>query len=252
MSWLNRIFGAAVPAESREAPDGCRLLREAFNSEGLGNVAEAEKLYRSVPEHSPAHAQAMFYLARLAVHDHRREEALALFQQAVDERPDDALYRLALGDALARERRFEDALAAYSACRELQAEETVMVANYAGALIELDRREEARIELERLVELAPYAPEVHFNLGGIYREYCRTDEAIACYSRALELDPSSSDTYSNLLLELNTSSTLSAQAVFEEHRRFGEHFALTKGCGSSQTSASMSVTMALPNMPAIY
>ena len=225
MSWLNRIFGAAVPAESREAPDGCRLLREAFNSEGLGNVAEAEKLYRSVPEHSPAHAQAMFYLARLAVHDHRREEALALFQQAVDERPDDALYRLALGDALARERRFEDALAAYRACRELQAEETVMVANYAGALIELDRREEARIELEKLLELAPYAPEVHFNLGGIYREYCRTDEAIACYSRALELDPSSSDTYSNLLLELNTSSTLSAQAVFEEHRRFGEHFA---------------------------
>lgn len=225
MSWLHRIFGNAGTADGRTVPDGCQLLREAFHAESLADVAKAASLYRSVPEGTAAHAQATFYLARLAGNDRRRLEALTLYQQAAEARPDDALYQLALGDALVRERRFQDALEAYGACRDLQIEETVMVANYAGALIELDRREEARVELERLREIAPYAPEIHFNLGGIYREYCRTDEAIACYSRALELDPSISDTYSNLLLELNMSATRSAQAVFEEHRRFGEHFA---------------------------
>jgi predicted O-linked N-acetylglucosamine transferase (SPINDLY family) len=224
MSWLRRVLGARADAP-QPRNEGDELLRRGFEREAQRDLAGAAELYGAIEEGDPAHAAAMFYLARLAVNEHRLEEAIGLFQRAADESRDDALFRLALGDAFVRALRFDEARAAYDACRSLQREPTVVSSNYAGALAMLNRREEARVELERLLEITPYASEVHFNLGGIYREYCRTEDAIAAYTRALELNPESAETYSNLLLQLNMSASLSPEAIYAEHRRFGEHVA---------------------------
>ena len=226
MRWLKRIFAPEPePAETAPAVDGDELLRAAFECERRGELAEAERRYGVVPEDHPARAQALYYMARIALTDHRREEAVALFQGAADLCPGEALYWLSLADALYAARRFAEAVTAYESSRALQAEPSVLACNYAAALVEVGRREEARIELERLRELSPYTPQVHFNLGGIYREYCRTAEAVAAYRRALELSPGHAPSFDNLLLELNVDASFSAEAIYAEHRRFGEHFA---------------------------
>jgi predicted O-linked N-acetylglucosamine transferase (SPINDLY family)/predicted SAM-dependent methyltransferase len=227
LSWLKRVLGGgAAPAPAGDAWAG---IRGGFDCELRGDVEGAAQAYRAAVEQSAgddvAAAQALYYLGRLAASDRREEEAITLFEDAVARCPDEALYQLALADALLAARRYPEAAAAYQVCRALQPEASVMANNYAGALIEMNRRAEARAELELLREIAPHSPEVHFNLGGIYREYCRTDDAIAAYRKALALKPGHAPTFSNLLLELNMGTSLTPQAVADEHRRFGEHFA---------------------------
>jgi predicted O-linked N-acetylglucosamine transferase (SPINDLY family)/predicted SAM-dependent methyltransferase len=226
MNWLKRIFGAEhTPLPATDAVDIRDLVRAGYDCESSGDPAGAEREYRRALELDPGHALALYYLGRLAEADRRRDEAIALFQSAAQQCPDEALYHLALGDALIASRRFAEAAEAFEACRAIQPDSTVMGNNYATALVELNRREEARLVLEALRDATPDAWVVHFNLGGIYREYGRGDDAITAYRRTLELNPGHAPTFSNLVLELNMSPRFTAGEIFAEHQRFGEYFA---------------------------
>ncbi|MEW6689380.1 MAG: tetratricopeptide repeat protein [Pseudomonadota bacterium] len=224
MNWLKRVLRSPAPREG--AADGPEeWLRAAYQCECRGDPAGAERLYRRVLERDPRHTDALYFLGRMATRDRRHEEAIALFQQAVELRPGEVLYQLELGAALLEVRRFEEALEVYRVCVGLQPECTRLRNNHAVALIELNRREEALPELERLQALLPDTAEVHFNLAGIYREFGRADDAIATYRRALALTPGHAPTHSNLLLEMNYSASETAATIFAEHQRFGARFA---------------------------
>ena len=226
MNWLARLWrGSPADAVAASTQDAASCLRAGFDCECLGDFAGAEHDYRRALEIDGAHADALYFLSRLAERDRRDEEAIALLQRVVELRPLEAVYQLALGNALMNAKRHAEALEVNRTALGLQPECTAMRNNYAAALIELDRREEARLELEQLRETLPNAAEVHFNLAGIYREYGQTDEAIAAYRRAVELTPRHAPTWSNLLLETNYSASLDAAAIAAEHRRFGEEFA---------------------------
>jgi predicted O-linked N-acetylglucosamine transferase (SPINDLY family) len=225
MSWLDRVWRGRRPEQAPPQEDEpMRLLREGYDCEDRGELAEAERHYRRVLEIDATQADALYYLARLASRDRRDEEAIALLQQAVEHRPGEALFLFALAEALFSARQMAEAVDVYAACVALLPECTAMRNNYAAALIELNRREEARAELERLLVRLPDEPMLHFNLGGIYREYGRSDDAIAAYRRALRGMPGHAPTWNNLLLELNYSASQNAAGIAAEHRRFGEEF----------------------------
>jgi predicted O-linked N-acetylglucosamine transferase (SPINDLY family) len=226
MNWLQRIMRRGERLTPAAAPaDAEAWLRAGYECEYRGDPAAAEGLYRRVLASNPLHADAHYFLGRLAARDRRQEEAIALLQQAVEARPKEAIFLLALAEAFAAARRFAEAVKIFRDCVALLPECTAMQNNYAAALIELNRREEARVELERLRQRIPRQAEVHFNLAGIYQEYCRTGEAIASYRRALELRPDHATVWSNLLLNLNYSDEVDAAAIFADHRRYGERFA---------------------------
>jgi predicted O-linked N-acetylglucosamine transferase (SPINDLY family) len=226
MNWLKRMLRLdGRPERPVEIAGPAESLRAGYGCESRGDLQEAEAFYRRVPEGDSAYADALYFLGRIAAHDRREEEALALFQKAVEMHPGEAIYLFALAEALSRSSRWAEAVDVYRASLALLPDCTAMRNNYAVTLIELDRREEARVELERLQVLLPDRAEVHFNLAGIYREYGRPDEAIATYRRVLELTPGHAPTFSNLLLQLNYSANQDAAAIFREHRRFGEIFA---------------------------
>jgi len=226
MNWLTRVFRAGSSSAPDAAADGPEeWLRAGYDCEFRADPAGAERLYRRVLDSDPAHTDALYFLGRLAVRDRREDEALALFQRAVEIRPQEALYLLALAESLFSARRFAESIDLHRAFLKLVPDCTVMRNNYAAALIEQNLREEARVELERLRALLPDVDMVHFNLAGIYREYGRADESIASYRRFLELTPGHAPAYSNLLLQLNYSATLGAAAIFADHQRFGEAFA---------------------------
>jgi predicted O-linked N-acetylglucosamine transferase (SPINDLY family)/predicted SAM-dependent methyltransferase len=226
MNWLKRIFSAEPSSLPRAGPEDARdLVRAGYDRESSGDIPGAERDYRRALERDPGYSRALYYLARLAGADRRQDEAISLFQGAVLHCPDEALYHLALGDALLDSRQFAEAVKSYEACRAILPDCTVLANNYAGALVELNRREEARAIFEEIRESFPNTSELHFNLGGIYREYGRSNDAIAAYRRALELKPGHAPTFSNYVLELNMGPELSAEEIFAEHRRFGEHFA---------------------------
>jgi len=226
MNWLTRVFRTANPPAIPAGPDEPEeWLRAGYDCECGADPAGAERFYRRVLDRDPAHADALYFLGKLAVRDRREEEAIALFRRAAEIRPQEAIYLPAFAEALVATRRFAEAIDVHRAFLALVPDCTVMRNNYAVALIEQNLREEARIELEQLRDLLPDVDMVHFNLAGIYREYGRADEAIASYRRFLELTPGHAPAYSNLLLQLNYSATLGAAEIFADHQRFGEAFA---------------------------
>ena len=226
MNWLTRVFRTASPAALAAQPDGPEeWLRAGYDCECRADPAGAERFYRRILDRDPAHADALYFLGKLAVRDRREEEAIALFQRAVEIRPQEALYLMALAGVLFDTRRFAESINVHRAFLALVPDCTGMRNNYAAALIEQNRREEARLELEQLRALLPDVAMVHFNLAGIYREYGRIDEAIAGYRRCLELTPGHAPAHSNLLFQLNYSPTQDAAAIFADHQRFGEEFA---------------------------
>jgi len=223
MRWLKGVLGAGrAPAADAALPED--WLRAGYDCESAGNAAGAERSYRRALEHERTHAEAHYFLGRIAEWDRRHDEAIVHFQTAADLRPGEATYLYELGNALRAAMRHEESLEAFRHCLALLPHCVDARINHAVALIELDRREEARIELERLRRLLPELPEIHFNLGGIYREYARIDEAIAAYRRVQELRPGDAPTHSNLLMMLHYSTEHDARSIFAEHRRFGEVF----------------------------
>jgi len=228
MRWLTRLLGAkAAPSAAPADPQAC--LREGYDCVIRGDLPGAESRLRAILEADPAHADALYYLARIAAGDRRREEAVTLLQQAADLRPGEAIFQEALGDALLAAQRYGEAIAVFRAGVALLPESISLRNSLAAALIEAGRMEEARADLEKLLEIIPEGAEekinVHFNLASIHREYGRADAAIASYRRALALRPDFVQCYSNLLFQLNYSATVDAAEIFAEHRRYGERFA---------------------------
>ncbi len=224
MRWLRRLLGEQA-APVAEPPDPDAWLRAGYDCASHGDLEGAERHIRRILEHDPAHADAYYYLGRIAISGHREEEAIDLLQKAVELRPREAIYLETLGGVLLLAKRYREAVEVLRSGVALLPDATAMRFSYAAALIEDNRRDTALIELESMLEILPDSYEVHFNLGGIYREYGRPDEAIACYRRALELKPGDAPAYSNLLLQLNYSASVDAAAIFADHLRFGAQFA---------------------------
>src|SRR5258706_6280367 len=101
MNWLTRVFRKEnVRALAADADGLDEWLRAGYDCECRADFAGAERFYRQVLDSDPAHADALYFLGRLSVRDRREEEAIALFQRAVEIRPQEALYLLALADIL--------------------------------------------------------------------------------------------------------------------------------------------------------
>lgn len=154
----------------------------------------------------------------------RREEAVALFRQAVAERPDDPRARLNLGVALKETGLIPEAEACYRQAIALapafaaahnnlgillaDAERNVeAIASFEEALrldpgnadarhnrgamvAALHRDEEALPDFHAAIAAAPQEAEYHNSLGASLAALGRTDEALACYEQALALDES--------------------------------------------------------------
>src|SRR5215472_2196512 len=116
MNWLSRLL-RAEPAAASVAPDEPdEWLRAAYDCEARGDPPGADRLYRRVLERDSSHADALYFLGRIALRDQRGEEAIALLQQAVESRPGEVLYQIELGAALLDARRFDEALGIFERC----------------------------------------------------------------------------------------------------------------------------------------
>ncbi len=223
-NWLKRL--ARNPAQP--APDHETLsawLREAFDRQTEGDIAEAEHLYRRVLEFDPANAVTMHLLAMIAASDGREDEAIDLLQRAVESRPDDAELWFGVAGIYFNQARYVAAADAFAAGLALQPEVSKMRNNLAAALIEAWRIEEGMAELKRLRDEGYDSPQTQNCFGRVYRELGRVDEAAAEYRAALAAQPDSHNAWDNYLLTLNYSQRVGQAELFAEHQRYGAKFA---------------------------
>ena len=132
--------------------------------------AAAAKIYRSVLEVAPDHADALHFSGVLAHQQERSDQAVALIERSLELEPGRADWYSNLGIVLQERLKLDDAILAY----------------------------------KRAIALDPNHANAHNNLGVVLRAKGNVVEAEAAYRAAIRIDPDHADAYNNLGVLLNS------------------------------------------------
>jgi len=160
---MNRAERRRMEKLSGSAPP-LALLHEAAQHHRLGQLAEAESLYRAFLAKAPRHAQGLHLLGLVCHQGGRHAEAALLIADAERSAPTDPEIPYNLGNCLLQDGRPEQAVPAF----------------------------------QRALSLRPGRPDALNNLGNAYQRLNRLDEAIGAYREALQSEPGRLDSLSNL------------------------------------------------------
>jgi predicted TPR repeat methyltransferase len=149
----------------------------------LGNLDEAEIIYRRILDIEPDQSDTLNFLGILMLHHGRVSEALELIRKSIAIAPQYGERYNNLGNVLLAAERIDEALAAYT----------------------------------QAIALAPEHAAAYSNLGIIYRAQGRFEEAAQSYRRALEIDPDHVEAHANYGILLYARGEL--KAALEHHAK---------------------------------
>ncbi len=133
-----------------------------------------------------------------ALYDHGRyDEALAVYQQALQIRPAADIYKN-IGSALVKKGKLEDALPNYERAAQLNPKAADIQYFWADTLKSLGRTNDAVAHYEESVKLEPDNAFYHHHLGTVLAAAGKTADALAEYTEAARLDPATAQ-YQNTL-----------------------------------------------------
>ena len=158
----------------------------------------------------------------------RLDEAQAALADARAAEPDDADACAALADLLLARGDRAGAAVELEALTRLRPDWVEALYNYGTTLMDLQRDAEAEAVLRRVVALDPRFLPVYRMLGSLLHKQGRVAEALELFAAARRIHPQDFDLASFELFLLNFSEEVSAQALFERHRAFGER--LERAC----------------------
>ncbi len=174
-----------------------QLFEQGVAAHSAGRHEQAEKAYRQVLRADGKNFPALHMLGYLKAQQELYDEAIALLNKAVKQKPDDPTARAHHAHALMAARRFDEALAAYDRILATQPGNFEALYNRGVILSQQRRFEEALAALDRALALKPDTAAVHYNRGAVLVALERYREAMESYDRALELDPDYSPARSN-------------------------------------------------------
>jgi predicted O-linked N-acetylglucosamine transferase (SPINDLY family) len=190
-----------------------------------GNLREAAACFRRAVQLKPDFAEAHVDLGNALKEQGNLDEAIACYRRATESKPDYALAHGNLGAIFMEQGKLPQAIACFRRALELKPDNAAAHYNLGGAFKEQDRLDEAAACYRRVLEIRPDYAEAHSNLGSVCKDQGKLEEAIACYRRAVELKPDRAELHSNLLYALMFSPGYDRQALYAEHRRWGQDHA---------------------------
>jgi tetratricopeptide (TPR) repeat protein len=152
-------------------------------------LADAERLYRSILETDPDHADSWHLLGVIATQRGAHQDAILLIGHAITRKSRIAPFHANLGSALRAAGRLEEAVESYRRALSIDAAYAEGHNNLGTALRDLDQMSEAEKCFRESVRLKPQYGDAYNNLGNLLRETGRAEESLACYQRALEVAP---------------------------------------------------------------
>jgi tetratricopeptide (TPR) repeat protein/2-polyprenyl-3-methyl-5-hydroxy-6-metoxy-1,4-benzoquinol methylase len=177
-----------------------QLLQAAIDHHQRGQLAEAERLYRSVLERDPRQPDALHFLGLAALQQGRSEEAATLIARSLEANKRNAEAHYHLGLACAALGRFKEVETHNRRVIALSPTHAPAHLNLGNALRALGQPREAAAAYRRAIAIAPNMPDAHFNLANVLSE--QGDDAIAAYQRAIALRPDYLQARHNLALAL--------------------------------------------------
>lgn len=121
----------------------------------LGELSEAEEMFRAALEESPGYVEGHLGMVRVAFARADLETARTFSQEALELAPDSAESWFLDGELLRVQSAFPDALEAYNRALELNSGHMRARNSRASVLLELNRPEDALLDLDFILELVP-------------------------------------------------------------------------------------------------
>jgi Tfp pilus assembly protein PilF len=140
-------------------------FQEAFALQRAGKLDQAEAAYRRLAEATPPDPRAQHALGALLMVQRRHEEALPLFDAALQRAPREPALWFYRGLALHEARDFAGAVDSFDRAQSLGAAGAGLHFNRANSLNELRRFDEALAGYDRAIELDPKHPGAQRNRG---------------------------------------------------------------------------------------
>jgi Flp pilus assembly protein TadD len=172
-----------LQTDTRSAVDQGRTLLQA------GNVAGAEKIFRSVLAGEPQNVDALHGLAGVALATGHVDAAIELANSALRLRPNSPALSTTLGDALRAAGKAAEAAESYRVALASKARDVHALNNLGLALQDLGQFEEAALQFEKARKAQPRLVEPAANLANALLLCDRVDEALVAYQAALRLAP---------------------------------------------------------------
>lgn len=234
------------------------LFTEALRQHGDKNVAAAQRLYREILRHDPAHAHSLHMLARIVMEEGQMEEAEKLVRKAIASDASVAPFHRTLGALLRGRKKFDEAIASYQTAMSLKPhpaaalnlgelmhnlgryEEAVQyyrqavqldpqnvtaISNITAILTGLGMFDKSRTYCEAILAREPEHPHALNNLAVANKAAGRMDEALALARRAVAAAPDNPQIYSNLLLMMVYAASVTPDELAAVSRGFGEKIA---------------------------
>src|SRR5262245_61135049 len=164
-------------------------VQEALALHRAGKHDLAMQRYVAILQTDPGNADALYYVAVLAIQEGQLAEGIKVIRRALDVgKPQARLYNL-LGQVHLRQNDDEDALKAFGQSIETDPTFPDAYGNRGALLAEMRRFPEALTDLERAVALRPNNATDLCNHGGVLSDLDRLDDALKSLDRALAQMP---------------------------------------------------------------
>jgi tetratricopeptide (TPR) repeat protein len=196
---LNQYEDARVAFERARLTDPQRARLEAATlAVGAQELKEAERIFREILAHDPAHVAALCGLAACSLEADRAGDAERLLRHALKQSAHLPLAYRGLAPALMQLGKLEAAEAATAYLTRIEPESPQTWVTVAAVAIRLMRHERALEAYERAAALKPQEPALRLSVGHVQKTLGRRPESEASYKAVLRLDPDRAEAYWSL------------------------------------------------------
>ena len=200
---------SATPSPASLYEAGLRLLQE-------GRHLEAQLCCRQALAIDAAHADSLQLMGLISLHAGQLDHAIQWLSLAIRQQPN-AEYLSTLGFTLKQVGRLEDALAVFDRAVQLKPEDAELWKQLGGALAALDRRTDALLVYRHVLKLDPSHWEATHQSGNLLHQMERFDEALAHFDQCCRWQP---DNVSALFARARTLRALGRyEASLADYRR---------------------------------
>lgn len=155
-------------------------------------------LWQNAVNKSPQKARPHYNLGVFLDKQHRTEEAIQHYLQAIQIKPDYAEAHVNLGNALNKQKKTKKAIAHYSQAIRIKPDFAEAYSNLGNVLESMGKTEKAIANYSKALKINPDFEKAHYNLGTILDKQGRTEEAIEHYLKALKIRADYIEAHNNL------------------------------------------------------
>ena len=188
-----RATGLPVGGDSGPAAQAAERARRAARTAGFGaRLAEARERCEAAIEQEPESAFARVALGEVLQRMDEYETAATVLEEALALAPSRPVARdahRALGEVFEQQGRPEAATRHWQGALDIHPHDTEALERLGSLRLRQERYADALPLYRRLVEATPFVAEAHLHLGVTLHRLGRLPEALPALDRALELDP---------------------------------------------------------------